>query len=241
MKKILILVNLLMIIFLFPGCDTEKYWGYKYDAEELTKQTKVFGKVTNLFTNEPVWRATVQINDQFTTTNLNGEYFLNYLLSKDDEFNKEARVIVSAQNYHSTTVSTLIFEDQLELNVQLEYGAPIIEATVNYQLTYCQAIIFDYQGVDDIDSVYGHFRYISDSSGFVAREIDTILTRKHIVSPNRAYYQVIVEPVISEGNDTLRLSPTHSITAIDKSDFTSLREHTNNILYNPDTLLFDPN
>jgi hypothetical protein len=234
------LLNTLTVILFFFSCDTEKYLGYNYEADQFTKEARIIGKVTNLFTNEPVWRAAVQINDFSTITNVDGEYSLGYILSQDDEFNKEALIIVSAINYHSDTTLTLIFEDQIEKNFQLEYGAPIIEATVNYQLTCCQAIIFDYQGVDDIVSVQGHFRYFSDSSGYVALEFDTTLTRKDTVSANRAYYQAKVEPVIADGIDTLRLSPTHSITAIDKSGFTSVKEHTNSI-FNPDTLLFDPN
>jgi hypothetical protein len=234
------LLSTLTVILFFSGCDADRYLGYNYEADQFNKEARIIGKVSNLFTNEPVWKATVQINDFSTVTNLAGEYSLNYILSKDDEFNKEALIIVSAKNYHSDTTLTLIFEGQTEKNFQLEYGAPIIEATVNYQLTYCQAIIFDYQGVDDIVSVYGHFRYLSDSSGYVALELDTTLTRKETVSANRSYYQVKVEPVIADGNDTLRLSPTHSITAIDKSGFSSVREHTNSV-FNPDTLLFDPN
>ncbi len=233
-------VIILLCSALIIGCDTEKFLGYNYDAEKFTETAFVSGKVTNKFTDKPVKEATIQIGQQRSLTNDLGFFTMDYILTEDAKLNKEIPITVSAEDYHSLTSSRVITPDSIEIDFRLEFAAPIIEATVNFQLTYCQAIIFDYQGINNIDTVFAHFQYVNSSTFLVVREFDAGLEQKQVVSENRGYYQTTVVPSVIENNDTLFLSPTYTITAKDKSGFSDVKVHTNNS-FNPDTLLFPNN
>lgn len=231
------LVNLLMIIFLLLSCDTEKYFSYNYDAREFSEIASFSGTITNVFTGARVPGATIRIEDQSTETNMQGFYRLDYVLSADAKLSKEIDIEVIAFNYLPYTQTQSIFPGDFPLDVELEYGAPIIQKTGCNNMTFCQAVVFDYQGTDDIEAVTAHLTYFArNGHNLITRKVDVKLNLKETVSENTAHFQVIVEPISQLGDS---LGRYYTITAVDKFGFSDNLLHIND-LKNPDTLLFDP-
>lgn len=229
------LANLLTIIFLLLSCDTEKYFSYNYNAKEFSEIASFSGTVTNVFTGLSVPDATIRIEDQSTVTDRRGFYRLDYVLSADAKLSKEIVIEVTAHNFLPYIQTQSIFPGEFPLDVALEYGAPIIQKTGCNNMTFCQAVIFDYQGADDIDSVTAHFQYFGNNNT-VTKEIDVQLARKENVSANVAHFQAIVQPYNPEGDS---LGRAYWIKAFDKEAFYDSMLHIND-LKNPDTLLFVP-
>jgi hypothetical protein len=229
------LLNILITFFLLPACDTKKYFSYNYDASEFKEVASFSGTVTNVFTGARVSNATVRIEDQSTTTNLQGIYRLDYLLSEDAKLNKAIDIEITARNYLPYTQTQSIFPGEFPLDVALEYGAPIILKTGCNDMTYCQAVIFDYQAANDIDSVTAHFQYFGNNH-MITREIDVRLSRKENVSANVAHFQAIVQPFTPEGDS---LGRAYWLKAFDREALYDSVMHIND-LKRPDTLLFEP-
>jgi hypothetical protein len=224
-------------LLFFCGCDSDKFFSYNYSAEQFVELSTVTGTVTNLFTGDPVREATVTIGAQSTLTNSDGVYRLDYALTADDELGREVPISISAENYHSFSTSRQFFPQPVELNFRLKYGAPIIEAISFFDLTYCQAMVFDYQGAEDIDTVYAEIAYLDTITNLVTARFTLGLQRKQGVDANRAYYQL---EVARQDPQYGNASPAVTVTAVDKSGFSDRDEHINNEDFDPDTLLFDP-
>lgn len=231
MKKLCLII--LAFFFLLSACDTQKYYSYNYDANEFSEIASFSGRVTDLFTGESVPYATVQIENQSVVADLGGNYRLDYVLSKDAKLSKQIDIVVSAQNYLPNIQTQSIFAGVFPLDIELEYGAPIIEATVFYELSICQAIIFDYQGTVDIDSVTAHFQYYGENNTII-HEFDTTLVPVRTVSPNRAHYQIVVESVSPLYG---QIDNHHIITVFDKNGFSDSEIHKNDPKH-PDPLIF---
>ena len=232
MKRML--ANLLMIVFLIPGCDTQKFFGYNYDAEDFAQIASFTGTVTDVFSGYPIAGATIQIENQSAKTDNAGHYSFDYVLSEDASLGKITQITISAKNYLPYIEQRAILPESVPLTIALEYGAPIIEQTGCYNMTYCQAIIFDYQGAQDIDYVNAHFKYYAQNNT-VTREIDVRLNLKSL-SGNVGHFQAIVEPFGQLGDS---LGRAYTIKAVDKFGFSASLLHINSIR-NPDPLLFDP-
>lgn len=227
-----ILVGLLLI-----RCNSEKYFGYNYNAERLVKTAHVFGKVTNIFTGLPVVSAQISIDDQQTTTDLVGNYELTYVLSADAEQGKQIPIRIQATNYIPLFTTGQFFPESTQLDFRLEYGAPIIKNSVLVNVAgqpICQTIVMDYQGASDIASVVAQFNYL-DSLNLVAHRIEMPLSVVKTPSLNVNYYQIAPPDSIDDNV----LAGFYAVTATDKSGFTHTFEHLFNP-FNPDTLLFDP-
>jgi hypothetical protein len=226
---------ILILLFCSLSCNDNKFWGYNYDADLSTSSATISGTVTNVFTDQPVYKAKIQIGNHLTSTDIYGEYIVEYILTEDDQRDREVPIQIEADKYFPYTTQKPIYPTQTELNFTLEYAAPIIKATGCYQQTYCQAIVLDYQGVDDIETVSARFAYFDTALNTITYQFEKELTRKQIVTENLAYYQTEVNPVTAYG----LLGRTYTIRANDKSGYFTEIEHTNNT-FAPDTLLFAP-
>jgi hypothetical protein len=166
MRKIILILLLISPILFLPHC--EKITGYNYDVNPLNNTVRVYGEVINTFSGQAVEDALVQIGIQTTSTDIYGEYQVQYILGAAEDRDQPVPVAISATNYETLNTSFIIYPEPTRLDFQLVYAAPIIEQ--NSLLLYrgldnepqeiCQAIIVDYQGVNDIKEVNASFYYI---------------------------------------------------------------------------------
>lgn len=223
---------LILILILIPACDWDKYFGYDHTAQELIKSTRISGKITNFYTEEPVFYARIRFGAQDALTDVFGQYYIDYLLSGDEERNKEVEFEIKAENYFPLTAKTLLKPTGNMFNYQLRYAAPIIKQTARVEIggedgeIIFQAIVMDYQGNDNIKRVWVTYYYTSQSDSAQAE-----LGRIHSASANTGYYQARLTHK--------QLLPYYHIRAVDNDSFSNHRFFSINI-YMPDTLLFDP-
>jgi hypothetical protein len=227
-----VIISVLLFI-ISSGCDSEKFFGYQYDAEILVESARLQGKVINMFTGERVENAKIVVNNQFTYSDERGNYQLIYILSDDEIRNKESKIEVSAENYHTFTITRLLNpEETVFLDFSLEYGAPIIEEAASPFLSLVQAIVFDYQGYSDIRNVTAHIDYV-DSYNNIYAEFDIPMNLHGIENQFRAYYQVTVSSTM----DQYVLSYLFAVSAVDMSGFSNRIRHLNDPK-TPDVLIF---
>ena len=181
---------LLLIGFLLAGCDLEKFTGYDHDAQPVPNSARIYGKITNRFTGEPVEKALIRIGEQATFSDANGAYDFFYFLAEDDERNRPNRLTISASKYNRIDTSLVIFPEN-RVNKKMEYAAPII-TRIALVGGICQAEIFDYQGFEDISTVYGSFYYGHYGERLWTLNTSQALTRVHADPPNTAYFETVV-------------------------------------------------
>ncbi len=199
-------------------CDSDKFTGFNYNADKIENTTEITGKISNLFTGQPVARAVIEAQGRNTTTSPQGEYRITYILGDDDLFLREAPVRISAQNYLVLDTALVVFPTDNELNARLEYGAPIIQSgSVVDSITTAQ--VFDYQGAADIDSVFTIAFYIDDSTRQLLPE-RLRMRRVRSLDDLTAEFQGVVPDSLNTG----KLSRTsYQILAKDKTGFTDLQ------------------
>jgi hypothetical protein len=231
-----IAVFLLFSSLVFFNCDN--FWGYDYDADPIPNSATINGKITNLFTGEPVYDAKVQVGGQSARTNANGEYSLEYQYQSDEDRNKPVQITVSATNYFSYSTSVIIFPQNNFFDATLEYAAPLISKAVlvdyyeNDSTYVCQALVKDYQGADEISSVLASFLYWNTTTRTIQPD-EVEMTFDHSISANEEYFQTIYQP-LTEYQDLIFLERA-SIVVTDSSGY------HNSIIVNsttPDSLLF---
>lgn len=213
-------------------CDAGKFTGFNYDADRVADSARVSGTVSNLFTRQPVAQALVNIGELQTATDSLGRYNLDFPLSGDVNRNKQISVHVTKDKFYPFDTEIIIFPLNNLLNVDLRYGAPIPRRAVLLD-TICQAIIFDYQGIADVDSVTALLRYVLPRvfGGFVAFPMQQVA----VIGDSVGYYQVTAPPFI-RGKGNL-MTDTYFIRAVDKEGF------KDKIVFQStgqDTLLFSP-
>jgi len=216
----------LFMFLLFGGCDAEKFVGYNYDAEQLAKSADITGQITNIFTNEPVVEANVNVVGQTATTNQAGEYFLDYIFRGDEELDKMIPVTISAEKYYAIDTTIIIYPSNNQLNIKLVYGAPLILESERTDTTECciiiRAVIFDYQGISDIDSVFAHVWYYWDNGiNDNVDEVRTLMSRTATIDEYSAEFrcEIPIQTVIQDGIGSLIPAGRHKIVVNDKSGF----------------------
>jgi hypothetical protein len=165
-RKIILILLLISPTLFLPHC--EKITGYNYDVNPLNNTVRVYGEVINTFSGQAVEDALVQIGIQTTSTDIYGEYQVQYILGAAEDRDQPVPVAISATNYETLNTSFIIYPEPTRLDFQLVYAAPIIEQNSllldrgldNEPQEICQAIIVDYQGVNDIKEVNASFYYI---------------------------------------------------------------------------------
>ncbi len=229
--RISIFIALLAI--LFSNCDTEKFTGYSYDAEQLAEIATLSGTVVNHFTDEAIRQPVIMAEGVTTTGNVDGQYEMEILLTDDLRQNRQAQIIAAAPNYKSDTLETILAPDQLVFDFRLEYQAPIIEAASFYELRLCQAIVFDYQSLDNVEEVTATLRRL-DGNNQVVEVLELPMQLLFTTNDDRGHYQVRLEDL-----EPLRPSPAYGIFVEDLDGFSTSLEFVNDVLRDPDPLLFD--
>ncbi len=217
-KVIAIISILFILVFLFTCCDSDKYLGYNYSAEELDNRVTITGQVRDFFTALPVTNATVNFGGVVTSTLADGSYQLVYLLQADEGFGRAVPVTITRDKYFPLQSSLVIYPLDNTLDARLVYAAPIIRSST-FQDSVCTATVFDYQGVADIDSVFATVTYVDVDSGYtVPRTFPMPLQRQ--LDDNTGVFQTVVKDSLDAGRlDRHR----YSIFAIDKANFTDSR------------------
>ena len=216
--------GLLFPLLILIACE-ENFWGYNYNAPELINITRIKGKITNQFSGEPVAAATIIINGQKTMSVENGNYLLNYIVPEDAEPNKVemGHISVSAPQYLPYTTTLPIYPFENIIDIEMEYADPIVKNAVsNGDIT--QAIITDYQGVEDIN--YVSVTYNLHIEGVVVRAEYEMVYIDQSDDFTAFYQHIIIDPEM--GN-------WFRITAKDKSGNTHRADFTIN---QHDSLLF---
>ena len=236
MTKFVFRIFYLLILIMYISCDTDRYLGYDIEGQELAETAIITGKITNLYDGMPVYQAKVKIGILETLTDHQGDYQIPYILSDDENRNKPVLISISKENYFQFKDSTLIVPAPMSLNFSLRYAAPMITAiarrthpTNQFQVV-CQAIIRDYQGVNNIDSVIAVFSYLNESDKLNLYK--SVMEFKGMLSSIEAYYQTTVE--------VSNLTTYLWILAKDKDHYSDSLFHSIRPDY-PDLFLFDPN
>lgn len=236
-KRFIIRFWVCFVLLMLFGC--EKFVGYNYDADPIPNTAVISGSLSNIFTDEPIIYAQVLVGSQTTKTDQDGQYLLYYAFESDEDRNKPVDVVFSAPNYYTLSKSYIIYPGQNQFDTQLTYAAPLIPQTAFVQIDsvdtflVCQALIFDYQGADDISSVKASFVYFNfvDRANFFV-ELDMGFVERY--SDQASFYQVIYTPM--EGEE-FKFENRCSVIAIDKEDY-KCSVTLNLDIQNPDTLLF---
>ena len=192
----IILFFLLSQSLINQGCDTDKYFGYNYEADQLIQSSTIFGTVLMSYTSTPVENAKIQFGNQTTLSDEQGKYTLDYIFEDDEDRDKSIDVIVSADKYITHITSIVIYPVENQLDISLVYAAPIIEKSILFG-NICQAIVTDYQGAEDIKSgiVYVYFNF--SPMGYTYEKPYNINVVKTI-SENTSYFQCIVDSSLDE-------------------------------------------
>lgn len=201
-------------------CDTEKYFGYSYNADLPDNSVIISGKVLNTFTDQLVAGAIVDVNGQTTETNFQGEFSFIYIVAVDEGFSRPIPVTVIKEKYFPLHTSLIIYPtDDNVLNARLIYAAPIIQQST-FMNSVCSAEVFDYQGVDDIESVFTINAYLDADSGYAF--LDTLpMPRVSVIDANTGLFQAVVPDCVGTGQ--LAGSTRYQILAIDKSNYSDVR------------------
>ena len=215
MKIKFIKILIIFAIFSLYNCDSDKYFGYNMNAQELLKSTIFEGQITHFYTHRPVTNAIIKMGTQETATDTNGFYHHKYIINEDELRNKPIELIVSAKDYESDSLTVLIDPIHNEYNFELKYLPPIIQESMrnyippsnNIEITlFCQAIVKDYQGWVDIQSVVAVF-YNESNDELVRMPLEFIKNSDSYTG----YYQVKYQ---GEAN----LSSYYSIIATDREN-----------------------
>lgn len=237
MSCIKVLTISAIFIFLLTSC--EEFTGYRYDVEQVNNTAEIKGTVNNTFTNLPVYKALIQIAEQHAFTDAGGQFLIQYVLGEDESRDKPLPITISAENYFPYYSEIILYPSGNNLNISLEYAAPIIHNTafVRYEeeIYVCQAIISDYQGISDITSVVARFYYRNQNDNTTKNVTQTMDVRQ-IVSTDTAYFQSIAEVLIQNG---FRLELIYDVIATDKEGYKKeVSALTTSVA--PDKFIFDP-
>jgi hypothetical protein len=225
------------VLLMLYGC--EKFVGYNYETDPIPNTTMINGSISNIFTGEPVIYAQVRVGSQTTKTDQDGQYLMYYTFESDEDRNKPVDVVFSAPNYYSLSKSYIIYPGKNQFDGRLTYAAPLIPKTAFVQIDsvdtflVCQALVFDYQGAEDIISVtasFIYFSYVKRANFFIERELEFM----ERYSDQASFYQVIYTPMEGE---QFRFENRCSVIAIDREDY-HCSVTLNLDFQNPDTLLF---
>lgn len=213
MKNLIIVIFLILIVTY--GCN-ENYWGYNYEAPPLVNVTRIQGNLSDKFSGDPIHPANVIVNGQETWADENGNFLLNYIIPDEVEPNQQEvgymNIVAPDYLFYSTTF--IIFPVENNLDIELEYAVPIVMDAVSHGDS-TQAIIKDYQGIDDIRFVSVTFLEDTGAGIFIRKEFE--MDKISRIDLNTAYYQFVVYD-INHVINLSNISDWFRITARDKSD-----------------------
>lgn len=213
------LLYLLIFLVIVNGC--EQYLGYRFDVQNPDNTISIRGTVQNTFTDEKIDSALIEIGNQKTYSDEFGAYDVIHSIDTDDERNRPVSIHVSAKNYLAYSNSFIIYHEDIQHNISLDYAAPLIEkATVtNDAVTFqiiCTVLMRDYQGSHDIRSVIGSFFYEKEGS-HIYKQLDIPLVYSAYVSYTSAEYTCMVPRILDDGWTILSRGFFYYIYAEDKA------------------------
>jgi hypothetical protein len=145
---------------------------------------------------------------------------------------------MTALNYSDVDTSLVIFPEN-EVNLFSAYAAPIIlhhalvDSPQKEGFALCQAVVFDYQGVNDIVSVKGKFAYRRPPEKLPSLHTEMRLLRVAFDTTKTAYYQAEV-PMSIEGYG--ELMHIYTVHVMDRKFYT---DATSELFLGSDSLLFN--
>ncbi|MCB0261988.1 MAG: hypothetical protein KDE52_06920 [Calditrichaeota bacterium] len=228
------IIFLLLILGFISGCDSEKFLKYNYDAETLAKQVVITGNISNQFTLRGVENAKISFEDQFVITDYFGNYELRYQFSADADQGRAIPVRIEAENFFVLDTTQVVFPEPMTFNVKLEYAAPIIEdLAIVVPENVCQALILDYQGVENLSSVIVRLNYRDQQSGtvYTTRDVAMSYVGNHSTYTYRFQCDIPADYPVTDKGDLILL------TAQDADGFSDEELHNSNPR-TPDMLLF---
>lgn len=179
-----------MMMLVFTNCDTNHFLGYNYEAEQVNQPVEISGKITNVFTGEPVTDALVTVENIPDSTDWMGEFRLRVLLGEDERSGHPVAVAVRSKKYFPLDTTAVIYPEGNIVEQSLIYAAPIVLESSLDSNYHSRAVLLDYQGVDNIMSVqclgyYLHSIPNSNLPAWIAFE----MTRTEILDANTAVYE----------------------------------------------------
>jgi hypothetical protein len=234
---------LILSSFFLLNC--EKYIGSQTDSNLNDLDIIVTGTVVNEFTNQAIKGALVNFGGRDTVTDHLGKFKLRYRLTVDNNRNKPVEMKVSKQNYFDFNWASIIAPLDFNIAVRMVYAAPIIQNSVlvrhyfvveEMDLIVIQALIFDYQGADDIDSVGTKLYYqnIEDQT-FRTSVVPMRFVEK--LSHNAAHYQAVAIPTYL---DIWQIQRNFDVYVVDSLGYSSYVQDSPINPLSGDTLIFPP-
>lgn len=219
MKKSYLLAALTM--FLLHSCETERFLGYQYEAEAVSRFVSISGKLVNTFDrDEAVREAQISFEGQAAEpSDRQGVFNLDYAITGDEQFDRPINVRIQQPKYY-TLDTTLIVRTGIDNVVwPMVYGSPRILSSVRSERTYTTTI-FDYQGEQTVSRVQCavYYRNSDDDDHLYFLDMEKIST----VDGNTAVYQQVFPPTVVV-DDELRIfigPHGHQIDVIDEEGFT---------------------
>ncbi len=230
--RFLMLFFLSILTIFYVSCDMEKFIDSNYDATPLPKTAKIYGTVFNIFDNIPVYDAQVMIDSQATSTDTSGSYYLDYNLGLDEVRDKPVPICITAPKYMEYNSTSIIYPIN-KIDFYIDYGAPIIQKIARDDI-FCQAIILDYQGYENIDSVVARFFYRPPGQPVPITIMEFTMDSKESDSTNIGFFQCYV-PLEIFYPVYLIINRSFYIIAYDKSGFIDSTSYARSGV---DTLLF---
>jgi hypothetical protein len=231
MKPCLYLSGLLFVLL---SCDSDRYLGYNFSTETLTKSMLVTGRVTDTFTGNAVAGAIITVEDQQSATNQQGFFELRYIFNADADQGRPVPISIRAENYLAYETSMEIFPGTMELNIALDYGAPIIvDQAIVVGASVCQALIKDHQGQQNLTAVTVRLHYREAQNGNIYKTVDLEMVYRGDHAPNMYRYQANIpnDYPVTQFGDLI------TVTAVDADGFSDQVLH-NSSPRTPDILLF---
>ncbi len=160
------LVILFASFFLLFSC--KEFTSYNLEGTSPEILIKIAGVIEDQYSGKPVRDAEVQIGSRSTITDLGGRYTIHLPMGTDENRDKPVPITVSAYNYVTHTEERIFYPENIQINLTLVYAAPIIFETTITSVTqpssngyyHLEALIGDYQGLNDIISCQAAFRYV---------------------------------------------------------------------------------
>lgn len=179
-----------LMMVMFNNCDTNKFLGYDYEAEQVKQSVEISGKITNVFTGMPVTDALVIVENVPDSTDQLGEFQLQVLLGEDERSGRPAAIAVRSEKYFPLDTMAVIYPEGNMVEQSLVYAAPIVLESSLDSNYHSRAILFDYQGVNDIVSVQclGYYLHSIPNSNLPAWIVFDMI-RTEILDANTAVYE----------------------------------------------------
>jgi len=192
-------ITLLSIVS--EGC--EEFISSNTQSELHKTKITISGTINDIYNNTVVYGARINLgNDYQTFSDVDGRFSILYRLTTDDERNRPILLKITARNYLPFEQQIIIYPMDYSLEVNLIYATPIVRESVfvlyqfdgfDIPLYVCQALIEDYQGYTDIDSVIAIFFYLHTDT----QEIKRLTVPMTLIAPassRAAYYEATAYP-----------------------------------------------